>query len=102
MKEIIHVWSSHVYKLPQRLPLRLMFIVLATLQMDFSTNGFASLRELQGTTTFLPLYPRKNQPGSAEISRMLHANDLLPRTVEYLSPSEIGGRHVCADETKFK
>ncbi len=30
--------------------------------------------------------------GSAKITRMLHANDLLPGTVDYLSPTEVGGK----------
>ena len=33
---------------------------------------------------------------------MLHENDLLPNTVDYLSPGEVGGSHMCSDETKAK
>jgi hypothetical protein len=33
---------------------------------------------------------------------MLHENELLPRTVEYLSLGEAGGSHMCSDEAKAK
>ena len=58
-----YVLYSHACKLLQRLPLQLMLTMLEISQLGSSTNGFvhsSSLRELQGTTSFLPSHPQKN------------------------------------------
>ena len=71
------------------------FLVLAGAPRHNIFPPFASTKESL-------LHSLLTKSGSEEITRMLHGNNQLPNTVDYLSPCEVGGGHMCSDEAKAK
>jgi len=113
MTEGMHVLSLHACKSHQRLPLPLTVHRVENFAIGFLHKWIRAFLVLVGAPRhdiFPPFASTKDsllhrlltKSGSKEITRMLHGNNLLPNTVDYLSPCEVGGSHKCSDEAKAK